>query len=119
MNSAALSTHTEAIEQALSRFHQEQQGIAPKQLRATILDDMVVVLSSGVYNTSEQELSESKQGKKLIQSARRDQRALTRREAEAAVAGIMGRRVVRSFFDIDTRTGDQVEVYILERQIDA
>ncbi len=80
---------------------------------------MVVVLSSGVYSASEQELSQSKEGKKIIQSARRDQRALTRREAEAAVAGIVGRGVVRSFFDIDTRTGDQVEVYIFERQIDA
>ncbi len=108
----------EAVSNALKKFHQEQQGVAPRQIQAHLLPDMVVVVSSGVYSPSEQQLSDTSEGKKLIQSARRDLRALTRRAAETAVSNIVGRHVLRSFFDIDTRTGDQVEVYILERQID-
>lgn len=118
MDSAIRSHTEEAVADALRKFHQEQQGVAPLELDVSVLKDMVVVRSSGVYTPSERELAHTSEGKKLIQSARRDLRALTRRTAEAAVSQIVGEKVLRSFFDIDTRTGDQVEVYILERQID-
>ena len=118
MGADSLTSQTDAVAAALRRFHHEQQGVSPRELKVHFVDEMVIVRSSGVYSPSEQELSHSTEGKKLIQSARRDLRALTRRSAEALVSSICGAPVARSFFDIDTRTGDQVEVYILERPID-
>ena len=45
----------------------------------------------------------------------RFQRALSRRQIESVIGEMVGRRVLRSFYDIDTRNGEQVEVYILAR----
>ncbi len=114
-----MASQTDAVAAALRRFHHEEQGVAPRELDVHFVDDMVIVRSSGVYTPSEQELASTSEGKKLIQSARRDLRALTRRSSERLVSAVCGVPIARSFFDIDTRTGDQVEVYILERPIDS
>lgn len=74
---------------------------------------MVVVVSDGVFTPTEQGLCETSEGRKLVQSARREQRALTRRAVEAEVARVVGRPVVRSFYDLDVRVAEQIEVYML------
>jgi uncharacterized protein YbcI len=106
-------TIEESAVEAVRRFHQEQQGRAPQELRAHLVDDMLIIRSHGVFTETEVRLSDSEDGRRLIRSARRDQRALTRRTAEAAVSVAIGTPVLRSFFDLDVRTGDMIEVYIL------
>jgi uncharacterized protein YbcI len=96
------------------RFHREQQGHAPSWCEAHILRDMAVIRSQGIFTTTEETLCGSMEGKKLIQSARREQRALTRRDVEARVSKLLDRPVVRSYYDLDVRTGEQIEVYILQ-----
>lgn len=102
------------IRDAISRFHLSEQGKAPAQIEVSICNDIVVVRCCDVFTNTERELAASSEGKKLIQSARRDQRALHRRQIEAEIARITARTVPRSFYDLDTRVGEHVEVYILE-----
>lgn len=102
------------IEKAINKFYLNEQGKAPGQVEVEICDHMVVIRTSDVFTNTERDLADTSEGKKLIQSARRDQRALTRRRIETEISRIMGRSVPRSFYDIDTRVGEQVEVYILE-----
>ena len=102
------------IERAVARFHREQQGRAPGICRVTLLSDLVLVRLYDVFTPTERELATTEEGRKLVQSARREGRALTRRLAEAAVAGACGRKVVRSFYDLDVRVGEQMEAYVLE-----
>lgn len=97
----------------VARFHREQQGHCPSSCHAHILPDMAIVRSAGIFTPTEQTLCGSTEGRKLIQSARREQRALTRREIEGRVANLVGRSVLRSYYDLDVRTGEQIEVYIL------
>lgn len=101
-----------AIERAVARFHQEQQGRTPEVCSVSVLSDMVVVRCENVFTPTERELVQTEEGRKLVQSARREQRALTRRQIEAAVAKEAGRPIVRSFYDLDVRVGEQVEVYV-------
>ncbi len=101
-----------AIERAVTRFHQEQQGQTPEVCRVSLLPDMAVVRCQDVFTPTERELVGTEAGRKLVQSARREQRALTRREAEAAISKATGRQVARSFYDLDVRVGEQVEVYV-------
>jgi uncharacterized protein YbcI len=111
-----MTTHQEAAElaaQAVAKFHKEQQGVPPAKIDAWVVDDMVVVRCQGVFTATEQNLCESTDGRKIVQSARRELRALTRRQAEADVACAIGVDVLRSFCDLDVRYGEQVEVYIL------
>ncbi len=102
------------IEKVVGRYHREQQGHTPEVCRVVVLGDMVVVRCTNIFTPTERELVGTEEGRKLVQSARREQRALTRREAEAAVGQTVGRHVVRSFYDLDIRVGEQVEVYVFE-----
>lgn len=101
------------VADVVCKHHREQQGVAPKIVRAHLLDGMVVIHSLGIYTQTEQSLSSTEEGRKLIKSARRELRSLTRREIEGRISSIVGAPVLRSFWDLDVRTGEQVEVYIL------
>lgn len=101
-----------AIERAVARYHREQQGHAPEVCRVVMLPDMAVVRCENSFTPTERELVKTDEGRKLVQSARREQRALTRREVESAVARATGRNVARSFYDLDVRVGEQIEIYI-------
>jgi len=103
------------ITDAIRRFHLDQQGHAPGEIETHRVGDMVVVRCHDVFTPTERDLAKTTEGMKVIQSARRDQRALTRREIEGEIGRITERKVLRSFYDIDTRNGEQVEVYILAR----
>ncbi len=110
----ALSDATEAV----IRFHREQQGHAPRRSRASLVKDMFVVHSEGVFTPTEESLVDTHEGRKLVQSARREQRALTRRQIEAEVGYALGCQVLRSFYDLDVRDGQQLEVYMLDQNLE-
>jgi uncharacterized protein YbcI len=102
------------IERVVTRFHREQQGHSPEVCTVTVLPDMAVVRCRDIFTPTERELVTTEEGRKIVQSARREQRALTRRQIEAAVAGAIGRNVIRSFYDLDVRVGEQAEIYVFE-----
>ena len=102
------------IERTVARYHREQQGHTPEVCRVVLLPDMTIVRCTNIFTPTERELVGTEEGRKLVQSARREQRALTRREAEAAVGQAAGKTVLRSFYDLDVRVGEQVEVYVFE-----
>ncbi|HTQ08733.1 MAG TPA: DUF2294 domain-containing protein [Fimbriimonadaceae bacterium] len=108
-------TLKEEIATTISRFHFDQHGHLPGRIEVFLCDDLVVIRCHDVFTTTEHKLATTSEGKKLIQSARRDQRALTRREIERNVSRVVGVPVLRSFYDIDTRNGEQIEVYVLDR----
>jgi uncharacterized protein YbcI len=101
----------------IAKFHRDEQGHEPARIEAFLCGEIVVVRCHDVFTPTERDLANTSEGKKLIQSARRDQRALTRREIEREVGRVVDRDVLRSFYDIDTRNGEQVEVYVLERPL--
>lgn len=108
------ATVEQAIERAVTRYHREQQGHAPEVCRVVMLSDMVIVRCASIFTPTEQQLIGTEEGRKLVQSARREQRALTRREAEAAIGTAVGKSIMRSFYDLDVRVGEQVEIYVFE-----
>src|SRR5579862_1991665 len=89
------------LAELVARFHREQQGHSPSFCEAHILRDMAVVRSEGIFTPTEQTLCGSTEGRKLIQSARREQRALTRRDIESRVSKLIDREVLRSYYDLD------------------
>lgn len=118
MNTVTRESIEQRVAEAASRYHFEQQGKSPEQIRAHLLGDMVIVYSSGIYTPTEVVLAGTDEGRKLIKSARRELRSLTRRNIEHQLADLLHSDVLRSFWDIDVRSGEQVEVYMLSRKID-
>ncbi len=101
------------IAETIIRFHLDQHGHRPGSVETFKMGDLIVVRCHDVFTPTERDLAITSEGKKLIQSARRDQRALTRREIEREVAQVVNRPILRSFYDIDTRNGEQIEVYVM------
>ena len=105
------------IARVVSRFHEDQHGCRPKTTVAYAVGDMVVARCTGCFTVTEEQLASTEDGRKLVKSARRELRSLNRREIEGEVGSIVGLRVLRSFWDFDIRVGEQVEVYVLDRDI--
>ena len=105
---------TQSLAELFAKFHAEQHGSAPATISVQELPGMIVVLSSGVFTNTEKQLADTEEGRKIVQSARRELRSLTRRQIETQVALSARRKVLRSYYDIDVRLGEQVEVYVTE-----
>jgi uncharacterized protein YbcI len=103
------------IARVVSRFHEDQNGCKPDKVIVNLADDMVVVRSTGCFTPTERQLATSQEGRKFVKSARAEQRSLSRKDVSAQVADILRVSVVRSFWDLDVRVGEQIEVYILEQ----
>ncbi|MCW3099237.1 MAG: hypothetical protein JWL77_4855 [Chthonomonadaceae bacterium] len=106
------------VANAVVRFQREQQGRGPTEVRAHLLGDMMLVRSNGIFTPTETRLAVSEEGRRLIRSARQELRAISHLEIEEIIAGILGARILRSYFDIHVDEAEQIEVYVLEADIE-
>jgi uncharacterized protein YbcI len=106
------------IANVVTKFHREQQGRGPQEVRAFVVGEMVLVRCSGIWTLTEAKLSVSDDGRKLIQSARRELRSINHEEIEEIIGKLCDCAVIRSYCDTSVEAGEQIEVYILERNLE-
>jgi len=105
-----------AICQGLSRFEQEYMGRGPKDVRAYLLGDLLVVRLSGVLTEAEQHLVKTiraEKGRDLLKQVRVQLIEAARPIIEAMVQEITGVKVVSLHHDISTLTGEEVVLFTL------
>lgn len=100
------------------KFHREQQGRGPTDVRATLVGELLLVRSSGIFTPTEAHLAVTDEGRKLIRSARIELRSINHGEIEAILTDLFGVLVVRSYYDINVEAAEQVEVYIFAENIE-
>ena len=101
------------IANVITRFHREQQGRGPGEVRAFLVGEMILVRCSGVFTPIEAKLCGSEEGRKLIKSSRQELRSINHLEIEQIVGELVGCAVLRSHCDLSVEAAEQVEVYIL------
>ncbi len=106
------------VANAVVKFHREQQGRGPHDVRAHITGCMVVVRSTGIFTPTEMHLAGSEEGRRLIRSSRQELRAIAHCEIERSVADILGCNVLFSYYDINVPNAEQIEVYILDVDVE-
>ena len=106
------------VASAVVRFHREQQGRGPADVRAYLIGDMILVRSAGIFTPTEARLAVTEEGRRLIRSARQELRAITHLELEGVVAGLVGCSVLRSYGDVDVSAAEQVEVFVLAADVE-
>jgi uncharacterized protein YbcI len=106
------------VANALVRFQREQQGRGATDVRAHLVGDIMIVRSGGIFTPTEAHLAASEEGRRLIKSARQELRAIHRKEVETIVARVAAVEVVRSYYDVDVDSAEQVEVYILSVDVE-
>jgi uncharacterized protein YbcI len=97
-----------AICDGVSRFEQEYMGRGPKDIRAYLLADLLVVRLQGVLTAAEQHLVQTlppEKGRDLLKQVRTRLIEIARPALSATVAEATGVGVVSLHHDISTVTG--------------
>ena len=105
-----------AICDAMVRFEQEYMGRGPKDIRAYLIGDMIVIRLQGALSAAEQHLVKSlpvEKGRDLLKEVRVQLMETARPLLEAMVEGVTGVKVVSFHHDISTVTGEKVVLFTL------
>jgi uncharacterized protein YbcI len=105
-----------AIAAGMTRFEQEYMGRGPKDVRAYLIDDVIVVRLKGVLTAAEQHLVKTlppEKGRDLLKQVRSQLLEIARPTMEAMVKEITGVNVVSLHHDISTMTGEEVVLFTL------
>ena len=105
-----------AVCQGISRFEQEFMGRGPKDIRAHLIGDLLVVRLQGVLTAAEQHLVQAlpaEKGRDLLKQVRTQLIETARPVLEAMVQEITGTKVLTLHHDISTVTGEEVVLFTL------
>src|SRR5262245_29549086 len=105
-----------AICEGISRFEQDYMGRGPKDVRAHLLGDLLVVRLRGVLTAAEQQLVKTlpaEKGRDLLKQVRTHLIETARPIMEAMVQEVTGVKVLSVHHDISTVTGEEVVLFTL------
>lgn len=103
-----------AVCDCMSRFEQEYMGRGPKDIRAHLFDDILVVRLQGVLTAAEHHLATAlpgAKGRELLKQVRTHLLETARPAIEAMIAEITGVKVRSLYHDINTATGEEVVLF--------
>jgi uncharacterized protein YbcI len=104
------------ISECMGRFEQEYMGRGPKEVRAHLIGDLIVVRLSGVLTAAEQHLAKTllgDKGRDLLKEVRSHLIEIAKPGIEVMIKGITGVGVVSLHHDISTSTGEEVVLFTL------
>lgn len=105
-----------AICDGINRFEQEYMGRGPKDLRAHLIGDLLVVRLQGVLTAAEQHLVKTlaaEKGRDLLKQVRTHLIETARPMMEAMVEKVTGVKVLSLHHDISTITGEEIVLFTL------
>jgi uncharacterized protein YbcI len=109
-----------AICAGITRFEQEYMGRGPKDIRAHLIDDLLVVRLQGVLTAAEQHLVKSlpaEKGRDLLKQVRTHLLETARPILEKMVGEVTGMKVLSMHHDISTVTGEEVVLFTLSSPV--
>jgi uncharacterized protein YbcI len=107
-----------AISDEMMAFQHEFVGRGPDRIRTRIVEDLLIVRSFGVLTPAEKQLAKSFEGRRLIKAMRQQVLEAGRSVLESIVQKHTGARVVSVHSDISTKSGEWLDVFVLDRTIE-
>ena len=105
------------IGNALIQFEKDFMGRGPKETRAYIVEDMVLVRLKGVLTPAEQQLAKNAAGTDLIKQIRSNLLEQARELLSETIEKITGSTVISLYTDISTKTGERVILFTLNENL--
>ena len=105
-----------AICKGMSHFEQEYMGRGPKEIRAHLIGDMLIVRLQGVLTAAEQHLVATlpaEKGRDLLKQVRSQLVEIARPTLEKLVLEMTGIQPRSLHHDISTVTGEEIVVFTL------
>jgi uncharacterized protein YbcI len=111
---------TEAqIAAAITQFEREHLGRGPQEVRAWIIQDLILVRLKRVLTPAEEKLARDPEGRRLVKEIRRQLIEGSRSLLDEMVLDIVGVEVVSLHSDISVRTGERIIVFTLADDLEA
>jgi uncharacterized protein YbcI len=106
------------ISDAMVKLQRGQTGRGPNQARTYIVEDMVIVRLQEVLTPAERQLTGNPHGQSLIKQFHQQMHEIARQNLERIVEAATGCRVTSIHNDVSTKTGEQVAIYVLDRNLE-
>ncbi len=102
---------------ALIQFEKDFMGRGPKETKAYVIDDMVLVRLKGVLTPAEQQLAKNAEGTELIKRIRSNLLEQARELLTGTIEKITGLTVTSLYTDISTNTGERIILFTLAENL--
>jgi uncharacterized protein YbcI len=109
----------EQITNAMIKLQKNQTGRGAEQGKSFIVQDMIIVRLKGVLTPAERNLIQEEDGPRLIKEIRHHLEKVTRTAMEEIIFSVTGTKVISVHGDISTKTGEMIDVFILEKNLEA
>jgi len=110
-----------AICKRIARFEQDYMGRGPKDIRAHLIGDLLVVRLQGVLTAAEQQLVKSgsaEKGRDLLKHVRSQLIETARPLLEEMAQEVTGVKALSLHYDISTVTGEELVIFTLAESPD-
>lgn len=105
------------IAAALIQFEKDFLGRGPKETKAYIIEDMILIRLKGVLTPAEQQLAKNTEGTELIKRLRSNLLEQARELLSGTIEKITGLGVTSLYTDISTKTGERVILFTLSENL--
>ncbi|SHF90226.1 Uncharacterized protein YbcI [Caldanaerobius fijiensis DSM 17918] len=103
------------ISDLMIKFQKEKVGRGAESARTFICHDMIIVRLERALTPIEKTLLQSEEGKKVIKELRVRLSEIVKPELEKLISSISEANVKSVHFDISTKTGEYIYVFIMDR----
>ena len=108
-----------AIRTAIIQFEQEFMGRGPTDVRAFIIQDIILVRLKGVLTPAERQLAKNPDGVGMVKQMREHLIGQGRKKLCTQISEITGVNSVALFTDIDAQIGERIMVFTLETDLES
>ncbi len=105
------------ISNALTKFELEYMGRGPKETKAYIIDDMILVRLKGVLTDAEKQLTKNHEGRDLIKKVRATLLENAKDLLSKVIKDIVDVDVISLHTDISTLTGERIIIFVLSENL--
>lgn len=107
------------IAAAITTFEREQMGRGPREVRAWIIEDMILIRLKDVLTPAEKRLTEDSNGRHLLKGLRTRLIETSRAVLEEMIEDLTGVSIVSLHSDLSIRTGERIVVLTLTENLEA
>jgi uncharacterized protein YbcI len=107
------------ISDAMVKLQRERTGRGPNQAKTYIIEDMVIVRLQEVLTPAERQLTGNPHGQSLVKQFHQQMHEIARAHLERIVETATAAKVISIHNDVSTKSGEQVAIYILDRDLEA
>lgn len=103
---------------AITQFEREHLGRGPQEVRAWIIQDLIIVRLKRVLTPAEEKLARDPEGRGLVKEVRRQLIEGSRGMLDEMILDLTGVPVVSLHSDISVRTGERILVFTLAEDLE-